>query len=273
MKTSLNKLFALALIALCLPFAAHAESEGGLWLEASVEKKLPKNWWKNAKNFSVNAGVSYRLGDDFRRSTRFDVSAGVDYKVTQWLKMGDAYMFICSHKAGEMNDNDMKTDGSGNLVKYEWDEGFWRNRHRGLFELTAKRKFGRFTISLRERYQYTYTPVDSTKRFDYRFEGGEWKQEFDKWNDKKRDDEHALRSRIKVEYDIKNCPLAPFVSYEIHNLIDEGMKVDKHRITAGADWNIDKKHKLSLAYLLNAPDFKSGTVRDHVVNVGYKFDF
>ncbi len=276
MKISLSKLLALAIVALFLPFAAYAEGEGGTWLEATVEKKLPKKWWKNADDFSVNAGVSYRLGENFGQSTRFDVSAGVDYKVNKWLKMGAAYMYILNHRAAKMNDNDRKYDDvTGELIRYEWDEAYWRNRHRGLFELTAKHKFGRFTISLRERYQYTFTAADSTKRYDYRFDGSEWQKDFDRWDDKKSSDEHVLRSRVKVEYDIKNCPLAPFFSYEIHNLLDDNMKIDKHRITVGTDWKVNKKHKLSFAYLLNAPDFKSdaGTMRDHVLNISYKFDF
>ncbi len=339
MKTSLSKILILALFAQLLPFTAHADEEGGLWLGVTMEKKLPKKWWKNADDFSVNAGASYRLDHNFTQSSRIDASVGLDYKINKYLKAGVGYVFIHAYKPGEL---DPCYDKEGNLEddEFNWDNSYWRNRHRGLFEITGKVKFGRFTLSLRERYQYTsFSAVtyqkDKYKLRDLRNGEGEMKPDNIKetwvkndpdlslepvyeyrkeessgdnsWDDdfwgevpeeeklvphlvgyrkkhtenndwprmkeKERKDEHVLRSRIKLDYDIKGCPLAPFVSYEIHNFLNDGMKIDKHRISAGADWKIDKKHKLGIAYLLNAPDFKKSTVREIVLDLRFKFDF
>ncbi len=258
-----------------LPAAAHAEGEFGIWAGATVEKKLPKKWGKHADDFSVNGGVSYRLGENLKQSTRIDASLGVDYKINKKFKVGVGYIYIHDYKFAKQKD--FKYDDDGTLVKYEEDKGYWRNRHRGLFEATGKHKVGRFTFSLRERYQFTYFCPTETERWDYRWDDAdgdgkeEWSGEFDKMDAKKKKHDHVLRSRLKVEYDIKGLPLAPFVSYEVTNGLRDKMRLEKHRVMAGADWKVTKKHKLSFAYLLNAPT--GDNVKEHVIDISYKFDF
>ncbi len=288
MKLSSNKRFATLLLALTLPFLAYAEGEFGIWSGVTVEKKLPKKWWKNADDFSVNGAVSYRVGENLKQSTRIDASVGVDYKLTKYLKLGAGYIYIHDYKRGEMKNMEYKNnnDGIAELDEYKFDNGYWRNRHRGLFEATGKIKAGRFTFSLRERYQFTYFVPDQCVRDKYKWsdldsdgkketwvknEAGDPNSDWPRIDKKKAKHDHVLRSRLKIDYDIKGCPLAPFVSYEVTNALRDKMRLEKHRVSAGLDWKINKKHKLSFAYLLNAP--VGDKYQEHVLDIGYKFDF
>jgi hypothetical protein len=83
---------------------------------------------------------------------------------------------------------------------------------------------------------------------------------------------HLLRSRIGVEYDIKNCPLTPFATYEIKTQLQKGGATEETRLIVGTDWKLNKKNTLSIAYVFNDGHY-SDEANIHAVSVGYKFKF
>lgn len=62
-------------------------------------------------------------------------------------------------------------------------------------------------------------------------------------NDKKAKTAHYLRSRIKADYNIRNCPLTPYVSFEWSNNLSNDLVLDKTRLTVGGDWKLSKSTK------------------------------
>ena len=85
-------------------------------------------------------------------------------------------------------------------------------------------------------------------------------------------DRSVLRSKLTVQYNIRHCPVNPYVS------VDYGCGLNytasKWKYTAGADINLtaSKQHKLDVFYRYqteNDDDDPNG----HFIGAGYKFKF
>lgn len=274
-------------VALTLCAMPAAADDFGLWTEATVQKSI-------TKQFSVDGGFEFRTEDNMSQPTRWAFSLGTTYKPVSFLSIGASYVFLRSYSGTDVEvDYKKKLDSEGNRVfnGYNVDHAFWRNKHRAVFDVTGKVNAGRFTISLRERYQYTYYMEASTTRDKYRDElahamvpgwtgdlypyDGKYFTEFTQETDrvKKAKDRHYLRSRLQVEYNIKHCPWTPYASYELSNNLSEDLHLDKKRLQVGAEWKITKKHRLDLAYVYEDGADDDSDSNHHIISVGYKFKF
>jgi len=275
-------LLATAFALLALPAAAG--DDFGLWTEAAVQKEF-------AKHFALDAGIEFRLDDNATRASRWAFSVGGSYKPCKYLGFSTGYVFIHSYSPQEAA-VDYKKDGT-TFNGYNIDHGYWRNKHRYTFDVTGKLPLGSFTLSVRERYQYTHYVATSTLRDRYRdlllgmyqqnpslytgekyLYGGKYYQEYSRAEkDKKAKNKHYLRSRFELEYNIRHCAWTPYVAFEFCNNLGDAWHLDKTRLTAGAEWKITKKHRLNVAYVYdNGADDDDG-VDTHAVSIGYKFKF
>lgn len=271
------RILLLAAAALCSS-AAHADDDFGIWTSLSAEKNF-------SKRFSAEAGLDFRAEQKFKSVARWGASVGASYKTFKFLRFGVGYAYLYDRSSLEEKVNYNK---EGERKGYNVDAGFWRSKHRGLFEMTAKHKIGRFTFSLRERYQLTHYMGTDCKRLKLRdrvpegFEGNlptytvgdaRWFIDEVGTDHKGSKNSHYLRSRFEVEYDIKGCPITPSVGYELSNNLQQGFSTDKTRLTLGAQWKITKKHSLSLSYIFQdgMDDDDDGDI--HVIDLGYKFKF
>lgn len=296
--TALSTLFALG---------ATAQSQSGLWLGADASYDINRR-------LATEIELGTRLEDDFNRFTRYDAAIGFDYKALPWLKVGAGYDFIRDYNAGETevlyrlgpdNKPDLDSDGNRIVKGVNIDEPAWRTKHRLYVDLTEKCRFGRFTFSLRERYQYTrITPTEVYEwRFRDEYDADEYSSFITRYPDqgqffgplvgddgedyyyrlgkdgfdtKKAKDRHYLRTRLAVNYNIRRCPLTPFASYELANDLGDAFSIVRHRVTAGFDLNLtrNKQHALSLAYLYqNGAQEEAGQADMHIITLGYKFSF
>lgn len=272
----------LILLALCLlPFYAFAESENGLWESVSVNKDLGKKW-------ELNGEVDFRTSDLLKFANRAAIGAGGEYKPVKWFKIGAGYTFITDHNPETFKSDYKKQTQAFN--GYNLDQAYWRNKHRLYVDLTGKWKWGRFGFAVRERYQYTRNMSAETMRTRYRepisdlqglnpdnlVQMGDywfWPDEISTDLDtKSAKNGHRLRSRLSVDYNIRSCPVTPGVSYEIQNNLKEGLGAVKHRVTAGIEWKIKKRHSLSFDYIFQhafqPEDYEAATL--HVLSVGAK---
>lgn len=267
----------LFLAALLAATAAHAD-DFGLWPELGAEKKLG--------NFSVEAGTGLRLNHNVGEVSRFDIGLGVNYKLCDYVKLGVGYQYIDDHKARRQEEHFNK---SGEFNGYNVEHNYWRSKHRFYVQATGKVEVARFTFSLRERYQLTrYMKTDVTED-KYRgvvsdienygnpyllgTNGKYYGLSETEVDTKKAKTKHYLRSRIGVDYNIAHCPVDPFASFEISNNLSNGFSLDKRRWMVGADWKINKKHKLSVAYVYTNGNDDDDDDNLHALSVGYKFTF
>jgi opacity protein-like surface antigen len=142
---------------------------------------------------------------------------------------------------------------SYNLLNYYDLQDGWDYRHRYNVYVTGDKSFGRFNVSLRERLQGTHRPQQISDHNP-------------KW---------YLRSRLEVEYDIKDCHFEPFASAEMYYSLNDpdptNNSINRWRFIAGTKYNINKKNALQLYYRYTNyadEDDDSG----HMICIGYSFD-
>ena len=271
-----RKQLMLALVALAAS-PLYAGDEFGIWTGLGVEKGI-------TKRFSVDAGVDFRSGENLESAERWSGNLGVGFKVNKFVKLGAGYVFIHDREHLETKE---KYNSKGNVNGYNVDHGYWRNKHRGFFDITGSLKAGRFKFSLRERYVYTHSVEADVKRDRYRdilfttnpnipayvWNGNKFLTKEEVMDHKNGKDKHQLRSRLKVEYDIAKCPFSPFVSYEFANDLSDDLDLDRTRLVVGTEWKITKQHVISAGYLFQQAADGEHKGALHVLDLGYKFKF
>lgn len=256
---------------------AMAGDDFGLWTELSAEKKI-------TQQFSIDAGIDFRAEQKMKSISRWAGSVGLSYKPLKFLKTSAGYAYIYDRTPQEAKAN--YGNKSGRFNGYNVDHGFWRSKHRFYADVTGKVDIGRFSFSLRERYQLTRSLATTCLRDRFRdpkqdgytgdvytWNGQEFMTHEVTNDDKKAKTTHYLRSRIEAEYNIRHCPVDPFVSFEWSNNLSDALVLDKTRFTIGADWKVAKQHKISVAYLYQNGADDDGNDNIHAINIGYKFSF
>lgn len=248
----LSKRLAVAcLIASALaPTVQAADNDFGMWYSVSAEKKITKKW-------SAEIEAEMRTRNDARTWDRWSAGVAAKYKLTRWLNAEAAYVFLNDNNPEKIS---YHTNGDYN----NWRPSYWGTRHRFNVSLTGKVGFGGFEVSLRERWQYTYRPEATTRRYD--FDNSEWEDVAvrDKGS-------NVLRSRLQVEYNIPKSKVDPHASVELFN----AWNVEKVRYTVGADWKIRKKHVIGVNYIyqsINGDDVDNDP-NSNIVSLSYKFKF
>ena len=209
-----------------------------VWSLVSATKKINKNWnayveaeLRSHPNFT--GGMGY-----------FSFAVGTNYNICQYLSATATYVLI-----------DRNTNGKYTSDSYITD--YWGLSHRFHFSLTGKVKFGDFSVSLRERWQYTYRP----ERYVAQLEKDMLtlrEAALVKGNAK-----HLLRSRLQLGYGIRSINLSPYVSAELFS----SDKLDYVWYTVGAEYKINPQHVLDLYYRYQD---KSSL---NIIGVGYKYKF
>ena len=251
------------LLATMLLAAQPAKSQGddfGMWYEVGVEKKLSKKW-----NVAIEGEL--RTRNDSKTTDRWTVGLSTEYKIVKGLKASVGYVFLSDNNAEKLT---FKSDG---YTPKKWTPGYWSTRHRFTAGLTGSVDWKRFTFSLRERWQYTYRPEASDKKYKFLYDADDYLSGYTLESvDGK--GKHVLRSRLQVAYDIPLCKVDPYVNVEMFNAKGG---IQKMRYQAGVDYKLSKQHVLSLTYryqhVSSDDDDNDPEVNSHLIGVGYKFKF
>lgn len=266
--------------------AAVAQSDFGVWTSIEASTKLNKQ-------LELSLEAEYRTQDMSTLSERIATGISLSYKNKKipFLKADVGYSVMSMYGMGETaikyrtdDDGNFEMDDEGNLIPKHMnvDSPYWYTRHRATASLTGSVKWGRFKFSLRERYQFTHRMRSYCDRERWYYKT--YKKEFYLDDDPESDDysymtdekksksDHKLRSRLAVSYDIKQCPFEPFAEVEVYNELDNAFAYDKIRYTVGADYKINKEHKLTFYYRYQ--DYADiDEVSGHVLGIGYAFEF
>lgn len=251
----------------------------GLWGDLAVQKNI-------TKRFSVDAGIDLRAENELKDFTRIGAGVGLGFKATKWLSFGAGYTFLHDYNLSETKPS-YKKDGT-TFRGYNVDDAYWRNKHRAAFDVSGAIPVGRFTITVRERYQYTHYVATNTQRTKYRSEitdldgwtgdvyticGRHFSSMEQEKDAKGAKDKHYLRSRFGLEYNIRHCAWTPYATYEFSNDLSHQLHLDKQRLTVGAEWKITKQHRLDLAYVYSNGADDDNNSDCHALSIGYKFKF
>jgi len=241
----------LTLLATAATLQTHAQSDDfGIWTEADVEKKI-------SKKLTLDGSFELRTRDDgFGELDRWSVGVGATYKLTDWLKASVGYVFL--------NDNNHKVNDSGK--KYA---DYWGQRHRFNVSLTASQDFGNLTVSLRERWQYTYRPEKTVQRYS-NVDNDDW--DYGEARDMKTYEgkgSNKWRNRLQLKYKLSK-QWRPYVNAE--STIG-GSGLDKMRYAVGTEYRLSKQHSFDVKYLYQHV-YKDDTEGNrHVLGIGYTYTF
>ena len=271
MKKTIFSLFLLCLFPFSTMSAQETETDASqgddleMAVELGIEKKLTKKW-------NVGVDIEYRLRNSGSEGDRFSIGPKVEYKIMKHLKASAGGVFMQVNNAEKTR---YRSDGSLKWIR----ASKWGTRYRAFAAVTGDIDLGRFNISLRERWQYTYRKKYTTTR-DYYYQeinGDVVENKYNRSEPDERDSKsyNVLRSRLAVEYDIVNCPLTPSVSVEVFNAMNDSWRVEKERFACGVTWKVTKQHALDLTYYyqnVNGDD-DDNDINSHYLSIGYKFKF
>jgi opacity protein-like surface antigen len=171
------------------------------------------------QGFAVSLEEEYRTVGLFRTTDQFMSSVDVSWKPLPFLKGGVAYTLINKYDATE-------TDP-------------WELKHRVSAYLTGSVEWNRWEFSLREKWQ-------TTRRVGV-------SQTVNRANPS-----HVLRSKCSAAYNIKGCPLTPYVGMECFLSLNDpdgvsnppsAVRLAEKRMEIGCDYKLVKNLYLSLGYL------------------------
>lgn len=233
------------LLAALLLATAEVRAEGddfGLWSEVNVEKKI-------SRNLSVDGGVELRTRDHVKTVDRWSGSIGASYKLTDWLKASAGYTLLYDNNE-KWNDKQTKV------------ANFWGTRHRFNVSLTGSVDFGNLSVSLRERWQYTYRPEKTVERTKV----SKGTVEDKTYNGKGK---NVWRNRLQLKYKVSKV-WRPYINGE--TFVSNGM--DKYRLSVGTEIRLSKQHSFDVKYLFQkscGDDDEEGN--RHIIGLGYTFKF
>lgn len=145
----------------------------GLWTDFTGTQKL----WNTGITANFNVGL--RLNNNLNNVDRWNAGIGFSYDIFKWLEAGVGYSYMYNYKGGAYDlDRNEHYNSAGNWNGYNlntrYEHSYWRSKNRFHTSLQGKLDIGRFTISLRERYQLTSynstsTPRDIIQKEKYRY--------------------------------------------------------------------------------------------------------
>ncbi|MFI3264333.1 MAG: DUF2490 domain-containing protein [Rikenellaceae bacterium] len=191
---------------------------------------------KLAKRLKLDIEPEFRFNEGY---DKFHLNGGLSYKTFGCIYWGATYRLVVDRVESDSY-SEVSTMGMG------WNTNNYDSEvyHRYAFDVTYKDDFGRFTPSLRVRYNNFADEDVADKEF--------------------------LRYRAKVEYDIKKCKITPFLSAEAYQELDDNM-LYKMRYATGFDLKTGKKSSLAFEYKFDffILEYKNA----NIFSVGYKYKF
>ena len=268
--------FALSLFAIA---GAHAQGDDfGMDFSVGAEKKI-----RSGMEVSVEGNA--RTQDNTRKMDRWSIGAGFDMKIYDTsdfdIKASLKWEYMWVYKLNQIEkkyDENIYIDpvlGSYTKLEYEgYNEelAYWRNRHRTSVGLTATYEPNkRWKFQLKETFQYSHYCADSTTQNKYRLDAiDEHYLMASEMDDKKAKDRTILRSRITAQYDVKRCPLDPYVSVEYGCGLN--YTTNKWKFMVGTDIKINKQNVIDAFYRYQTEDDDEDP-NGHIIGVGYKYKF
>lgn len=199
-------LIVLASVGFVFQSQSQVTNDAGLWTTLNIEKSFNKK-------FGVFLTEEYRMRENFSQINLFYTDLGVMVKPADFLKISLSYR--CIEKFTE-----------DNVISF---------RHRGMLDITLKKKFGSLAMSYRQRIQAEVRNVYSSEIGNL----PEW----------------YSRNKFQIKYDIDK-PVTPYVAcelrYQIHNprLVEGDGVWSRSRYFVGLDYKKNDRTTFGAFYML-----------------------
>jgi opacity protein-like surface antigen len=200
---------------ICFPLFAQ-DTDNALWTTLDIKKKF-------SHGLALSLEEEYKMRENFSNTDKFETTIDLSWKPLSFLKGGIAYCRIdYNHPAN----NSSTTE-------------YWELRHRYIAYLMGSYDIGRFSLSLKEKFQLTNrVGVDASAN--------------------KSNPTNVIRSKFEVDYNIKKSPFTPYASVEVFYTLNEpnGVQdpsatkmVTEIRNAIGVEYSIKKNLAVDAGYL------------------------
>ncbi|MBP5375647.1 MAG: DUF2490 domain-containing protein [Bacteroidaceae bacterium] len=282
------------LVLSCSLLTSYAQSDDfGFDFSVGAEKKL-----RPGTHVSLEGGV--RTMDHTKKVDRWTVGVGADQRLfdngifdlkvgLKWEYMWINYPEQTKDKTENYEYEHVVLDENDEPYSYYTDDymgynhrhQFWRGRHRTSLSLTAGYQPNkRWSFSWKEVVQYSHYNKAKTTMDRYRVddveedENGDLAYTYYLDNDNikeyKAKDRVLLRSKLGVDYNIRKCPVDPYLSAEYGCGLN--YSANKWKFTAGADFKINKQNKIDLFYRYQTED-DDDEPNGHFIGLAYNIKF
>jgi hypothetical protein len=214
----------------------------GLWLSLSLGAQTgDAGMWNTLtiqhavnKKISIVVDQEFRLRENYQRINLFYTNIGIDYKATKFLKISPTYRAI---------------------QKKRFDRTY-SFRHRLMLDVTLKKKFTKFTLSERVRYQIEVQDLYTSRK-------GKQAEQF-------------MRFKTDLKYGVTD-KLTPYIScelrYQIRSPRGDGPLYDNgfHRVrnVLGVEYEINKKNTFNVYYVIQSEFGISSPESIYILGIGY----
>lgn len=286
--------FALMALTSALTASAQASDDFGVWGEFSIEKALTTRW-------DLGLETHFRTQDNSTCLDRWGVGVNAAYRVHKYLKLAAGIELLNAYTPKKYKtwknagwDVDADDGIATRRTGYNETNAYFTPKFRFKFDIISSVKIAKWVrIGIRERYRFarvgsvnalrvkyrktdTYTATDLD---DWQWEltdEGEWTADRSENKEEEAYSNHQLRSRLKVSLDRKRLPWHPYISGELFNDISNSMELYRIRTHVGCEYDINKHHAISLAYVLtfNKEDDGEGFgERFHATSISYSIKY
>jgi hypothetical protein len=206
---------------------AQRSNDAGMWSTLTIQHKL-------TKKLNLVIDQEFRLRENYQRVNLFYTNIGIDYRFNKFLKISPTYRAIQKRRL----------------------EGTYSHRHRLMLDVTLKKKFKKFTLSERIRYQAEVQDFYTSRK-------GKLAEQFLRF---KTDVKYAATDKITPYYSIE-------FRYQIHAprgdgpLYDNGFR--RVRNVLGIEYEINKKNSVNLYYLYQTEFTISTPESIFILGLGY----
>ena len=209
-----------ALMMFCTHLYAGENKAVGFGFEVGINKELPKN-------FDIGLFTELHTCQTFTALEHYCIILHTGYTPVSWLHVEIGYQFMDINNAEDRADLPLG----------------WVKMHRAFGGLEGTYEIKGFSVSLRERYDFTSNPGT-----------------------------HDMRSRLALGYEFQKVPLGIGLSYEIINDLQHKFKPLQMFYRIGIEYTVKEQHTLELGVGFNGYDFQEEE-RGHLIELGYEFSF
>ena len=286
--------FALIALTSALAASAQASDDFGVWGEFSIEKALSTRW-------DLGMETHFRTQDNSTCLDRWGVGINAAFRVHKYLKLAAGIELLNAYtpkKYKTWKDAGWEVDAADGIATrrtgYNETNAYFTPKFRFKFDIISSVKIAKWVrIGIRERYRFarvgsvnalrvkyrktdTYTATDLANWQWELADEGEWIADRSENKEEEAYSNHQLRSRLKVSLDRKRLPWHPYISGELFNDISNSMDLYRIRTHVGCEYDINKHHAVSLAYVLTFNKENDGEgfgERFHATSISYSIKY
>ena len=225
-------IFSIFVIGVLSPLTSTAQKDFGAWIGAEVKMPL-------SKNLNLGLQIENRLKNNATEVNQSFISPYLGYKLHKHINLEMAYRFSNRPETGLF--------GSENVHRISLDASF-----KDLIDFVSKDT----RLKLDVRLRYTHAGGEGDLNNDY------------------------FRTRFKLSYNLPKTKLKPHIATEffyhfndqltyVNNEVKTTNRFNKYRLRFGLDYELNKRHKFSLFYIVQ-PNIESNDT-DFILGLGYRY--